>query len=79
VYVDRFHAHIVNAMRQAQHDASPNLVPSISNADELQKLWNLKQNGILTDDEFADQKARILGLPGTKIAGAVGAAVAPPQ
>jgi hypothetical protein len=30
-------------------------------ADELKKLWDLKQVGALTEDEFAQQKARLLG------------------
>ena len=56
--VDRFHAHLVNAMRESQ---SRTIVrPVSSSADELQKLWELKQAGILTADEFGDQKARIL-------------------
>lgn len=30
--------------------------------DQLQKLGDLKQQGILTEEEFAAQKAKILGL-----------------
>ena len=56
--VDRVHAHILNAMRQAQ--AGPKIVPVAPVADQLQKLWDMKQAGILTEDEFAQQKARLL-------------------
>jgi hypothetical protein len=30
-------------------------------ADELKKLAELRDAGVLTDDEFASQKARLLG------------------
>jgi hypothetical protein len=30
-------------------------------ADELEKLSNLKNSGVLTDEEFAAQKAKLLG------------------
>ena len=38
-----------------QQDASPN-----GSADELAKLADLNRNGVLTDAEFAQQKAKIL-------------------
>jgi ribosomal protein L7/L12 len=60
--VDRVHAHILNAMREAQGKASA--APVAFTADELQKLWDMKQAGILTEDEFAQQKARLLGQLG---------------
>jgi uncharacterized membrane protein YdbT with pleckstrin-like domain len=31
-------------------------------ATELEKLWNLKQKGILTEDEYNNQKSKILNL-----------------
>lgn len=68
--VDRFHAHLINAMRQSQPNAS--VTPVLSGADELQKLWELKQAGILTADEFADQKARLLGLSGPHVPAQLG-------
>jgi hypothetical protein len=34
--------------------------PTESTIDQLKELAELKQQGILTEDEFADQKARIL-------------------
>ena len=36
----------------------------LSRADEIAKLAELKERGILTDDEFAIEKARILNQPG---------------
>jgi len=36
-------------------------------ADELKKLWDLKQVGALTEDEFAQQKARLLGTQPTTV------------
>jgi hypothetical protein len=35
--------------------------PSASALDELEKLGKLKEQGILTQDEFDTQKAKILG------------------
>lgn len=35
--------------------------PQVSVADELSKLAQLRDQGILTDDEFAAQKAKLLG------------------
>lgn len=34
---------------------------SASSADEIEKLAKLKDQGVLTDEEFAAQKAKILG------------------
>lgn len=65
--VEKFHAHIVNAMRQAQAEVAPltptPVVDSASgklNTDDLRALWELKEKGILTEDEFQLQKARLL-------------------
>ena len=35
-----------------------------STTDELQKLWELRQTGALTDEEFRHQKQRLLGPAG---------------
>ncbi|HYI20436.1 MAG TPA: SHOCT domain-containing protein [Solirubrobacteraceae bacterium] len=35
--------------------------PAVDPIEQLKQLAELKQQGILTDDEFAVQKARILG------------------
>lgn len=40
---------------------APAAAPAESMIDQLQKLGDLHQQGILTDEEFATQKARILG------------------
>jgi hypothetical protein len=57
--VERIHAHLLNAMR---HTRTPEISPApILNADELKKLWDLKQAGILTEAEFDVQKQRLLG------------------
>lgn len=36
-------------------------VPPVSVADEIKKLGELQSQGLLTDEEFAAQKARLLG------------------
>jgi hypothetical protein len=43
---------------QAAQAAAP---PQASTIDQLKELGELKQQGILTDEEFAAQKAKILG------------------
>jgi ribosomal protein L7/L12 len=63
--VERIHAHLVNAMRQVQRGVTA--PPLAVDADQLQKLWDMHQAGALTGDEFAEQKARLLG--GGKAAG----------
>jgi hypothetical protein len=40
--------------------AAPAAAPAESTLDQLKDLAQLKQQGILTDDEFTAQKARIL-------------------
>jgi len=45
-------------MRQSEKDS---VMPVAFIADELKKLWDLKQAGALTEIEFAQQKARLLG------------------
>jgi hypothetical protein len=58
---DRLHAHLLNAMRQVLPPIAAIDVPqTTTGADELQKFWDMKQAGILNDDEFARQKDRIL-------------------
>ncbi len=38
-----------------------NALPTTSIADEIKKLGALRSQGLLTDDEFAAQKAKLLG------------------
>ncbi len=45
----------------APHAAPPAPAPSSSVADELRKLAELRDAGVLSDAEFAAQKARLLG------------------
>lgn len=53
--------------QQPQQQAAPEPAPAASGAptsnmiEQLQQLAALKDQGILTDEEFAQQKARILG------------------
>ncbi|MBV8380478.1 MAG: PspC domain-containing protein [Paucibacter sp.] len=42
----------------------------MSNAEELSKLADLHQRGVLSDDEFARAKERVLGGSGASQAGA---------
>ncbi|WP_170603264.1 SHOCT domain-containing protein [Ruegeria arenilitoris] len=60
---DKMHEHNVQAMNdieQAQKDYIRS-VASVSAADELERLSALKEKGVLTEEEFASQKAKILG------------------
>jgi hypothetical protein len=66
--VERLHGHLLNGMRQVESEARVAARPPAiaetgkhrSDAEDLQQLWKLKQEGILTDDEFQQQKTRIL-------------------
>ncbi len=48
------------AMQKAQNQYIREVASSSSTADELSKLKDLHDQGVLTDEEFADQKAKIL-------------------
>jgi len=59
---DRMEEHTLEAMAKVE-DAERNYIRSviqISPADELAKLAELKEKGVLSDAEFAEQKARVL-------------------
>ncbi|MBO9447717.1 SHOCT domain-containing protein [Ruegeria sp. R14_0] len=59
---ERMHQHNVEAMdqmEQAQKDYIRS-VATVSTADELERLSALKDKGVLTDEEFEAQKAKIL-------------------
>jgi hypothetical protein len=47
--------------RQAASEPAATATSPASVADELKKLAELRDSGVLTDDEFAAQKARLLG------------------
>ncbi len=59
---DRMQAHALEAMSQIEDQRREYIrsVAQISPAEELEKLAALKERGVLTDEEFAAQKARIL-------------------
>jgi ribosomal protein L7/L12 len=61
---ERVHAHLVNAMRQVQQAAARQLPPGAA-ADGLGKLWDMRQAGALTEDEFQAQKAMLLSAGST--------------
>jgi hypothetical protein len=48
------------AAMQAQQAAAPVAAPAVDLTSELEKLGGLHQSGVLTDDEFAAAKARLL-------------------
>jgi hypothetical protein len=54
------------AQQQAQQAPPPPVAPAPSAADDqmaqIQKLGELKAQGLLTDDEFAAAKAKVLGI-----------------
>ncbi|CAD0186120.1 hypothetical protein RUESEDTHA_03025 [Ruegeria sp. THAF57] len=59
---EKMHEHNVEAMNkieEAQKDYIRS-VATVSTADELERLAALKEKGVLTDEEFAAQKAKIL-------------------
>ncbi len=47
--------------QQAPPPQAAGAAPQASTIDQLKELGELKQQGILTDEEFAAQKAKILG------------------
>ncbi len=57
-------ARITAAGSRAQPAPAPNIAPTVGStsvADELTKLSDLRAAGVLSDDEFAAQKQRLLG------------------
>jgi membrane protease subunit (stomatin/prohibitin family) len=50
------------AMAQQQYDAQQAAEPASDPNAELQNLANLHTQGVLTDEEFAAAKAKILGI-----------------
>ena len=47
-------------MEKAQREYIQDVAGGSSSADELEKLSELHKNGVLTDEEFAAQKAKLL-------------------
>jgi hypothetical protein len=67
---DRYYGYILNAMRQAEKNspsaqsliASSQMAPSRpGSADEVKKLWDLKEQGILSVAEFEAEQKKVLG------------------
>ena len=59
---DRMQEHAADAMTRAEEARRSYIrsVAQVSPADELAKLTELKEKGVLTEAEFAAQKARVL-------------------
>lgn len=59
---DRMQEHAADAMARAEETRRSYIrsVAQVSPADELAKLTELKEKGVLTEVEFAAQKARVL-------------------
>lgn len=55
------HHHAKSQQRTADEAATQSVVSQDDKIDRLEKLANLKQQGILTQEEFEQQKAEILG------------------
>jgi len=51
----------MESLKQEQASAKQDAVSSVSLADEIKKLADLKQQGVLSEEEFAAGKAKILG------------------
>jgi hypothetical protein len=56
-----FRSHPLFGSQQAAAAPSGQTVSSASVADEIKKLGELRSQGLLTDEEFAAQKTRLLG------------------
>jgi Short C-terminal domain len=57
IYADREQAY---AQQAPPPPPPPAAAPPVDMMDQLSKLGDLRERGILTDDEFAAQKAKIL-------------------
>lgn len=53
---------LVWACIKENNSASNTIIKPTSTADEIKKLAELKEQGILTEDEFNAKKSQILGL-----------------
>jgi hypothetical protein len=61
---DHFHALMVTALRRVTWSIGQSAtaaLPPANTADLLGKLWELRQAGALTDEEFASQKGQLIG------------------
>jgi hypothetical protein len=62
IVADRQEAYYQQAGQQPAADTLPPSAPAPSIVDQLKDLAGLKEQGILTEEEFAAQKAKILSL-----------------
>lgn len=58
--ITTWHARILAVISEADEDETALVASNASRADELAKLARLRDQGVLTDDEFASEKARVL-------------------
>jgi len=66
---ERVHAHLINAMRRVQErSATARAMPAAPSPDQLGKLWELRQAGALTEEEYAAQKTTLLSSPAPALA-----------
>ena len=56
------------ARRDLADRADPAPDAAVSRVDELERLAALRRSGVLDEDEFRREKARILGTPTTRAA-----------
>lgn len=56
--IERMHAQIILAMREAQSAEVQNAPTDLG---DLERLWELRERGALTEAEFEEQKRRLLG------------------
>ena len=49
------------APARTEPTTTPQVAATVSVADELQKLVVLRDQGVLTEEEFSQQKAKVLG------------------
>lgn len=52
---------VYQQQQQQQQAPAPAPTPQVDVIDQLQRLGDLKTQGILTDEEFAAEKAKLLG------------------
>ena len=58
---DKMQAHNAEAIAKMQDAQADHIRSVVSPADELEKLGALKEKGVITEEEFAAQKAKLLG------------------
>lgn len=58
--VDRNHALLVAALRKVSATGAMPVPLTSSTTQEIERLWNLKQAGAITEDEFLSHKTRLL-------------------